>query len=363
MKDIISVLTDPEMVREFNTEARKRALHVGTVPPFYFVISGYGSCEEISKIFYSLESKDSNCRLIAKSYRVKSLTQTTQETWKIKFGIVDISYNFMDEHIRIELVCLDEQSVSDLIKQLGALVSSRPPCSRAMVLVNTQCGMELHSIGTIDSPLSRTNYGKQTLDDYDHIISCLSSKDPCGHFILLTGPPGTGKSYIIRALATQTDALFVLVPASLAGSLTGPTIMPVLIENKVEGKPIILIIEDSDACISKEARHTNPDGLADILNLGDGLFGQLVDVRIVATSNADRFNLDPAITRPGRMCRHLCLENLKKAEAEKAFKEITGQSGLDRIKSNMTLAEIYRLARLDGWEPDNTKPFRAGDYR
>lgn len=326
-------------------------------PIYKFTGCGYGSCDDVADTVQKMPGS----RLIGND-RIVTESQVC-DVWAIPDGVLLVRYGPDEGHVYAVASGFDRAAAETIIEAISSQLKLRPPSSRAMVVVNTMRGMELHSIGTIDTPLVRLNYSSGTLADYDHIVSCLSSRNPCGRLGLLTGPPGTGKSYLIRAIATEVEALFVLIPASLAGSLSGPEIMPVLIQNKVKGTPIVLVIEDADTCLSKDARSANPDGLADILNLGDGLFGQLIDVRVIATSNSERIDLDPAITRPGRMCRHLSAASLERSEATAAFEAIAERLPKKPFLCGATLAEIYRLARLDGWEPDRSEPYRAGDYR
>jgi ATP-dependent 26S proteasome regulatory subunit len=117
----------------------------------------------------------------------------------------------------------------------------------------------------------------------------------------------------------------------------------------------VLFIEDADMCITQSARSSNPGGLSDILNLGDGLFGELADIRILVTSNADKMNLDPAIVRPGRMCHHVAVDRLTRDEARATFLSITGEEApadLWKASDKISLAEVYRRARDKGWVPD-----------
>lgn len=239
-------------------------------------------------------------------------------------------------------------------------------------VIKAPTGLTLHKVGKIQSEFSPDNYSEQVVADYSHISQCMRSKDPCGRLIMLAGPPGTGKSYLVRSLINDINATFVLVGASLVGEISGPEILPVLLQasdsdgspvsesETKETRPVVLILEDADGALIKRELG-NVDRISDVLNLGDGLLGELVDVRIIATTNADKIDLDPAIIRPGRMCRHTEFEALTSITARNLFKKLTGNTP-PVINAPRTLAEVYRMARQDGWVPPGKKE-HFGDYR
>lgn len=95
--------------------------------------------------------------------------------------------------------------------------------------------------------------------------------------------------------------------------------------------------------------HARRARLADILNLGDGIPGELADIRIVATINAKRIDIDPAILRPGRLCLHVSFAKLNREKALAIYSRLTHGKELPSGSENATLAEVYRMARDDGW--------------
>jgi SpoVK/Ycf46/Vps4 family AAA+-type ATPase len=126
--------------------------------------------------------------------------------------------------------------------------------------------------------------------------------------------------------------------------------------------PIILVLEDADRCLVTRAGE-NMSLIQSLLNLGDGILGSLLDVRIVATTNADELNLDKAITRPGRLSKMLDVNSLDPLTAQQIFRrllpdakfpvEINGSTNPKDFK--VTLAEVYSLARQNGWKASPRK--------
>jgi ATP-dependent 26S proteasome regulatory subunit len=187
----------------------------------------------------------------------------------------------------------------------------------------------------------------------------MSGLNPCGRLVVMDGPPGTGKSYAIRALAKAVDATFVAVAPSLVGSLSGPDLVPVLLQQKRQGRPVVLVMEDADHALAVRTRG-DLHQLSELLNIGDGLLGDLVDLRIVATTNAERDDLDPAVVRPGRLCRRVSMGYLPPDLYEKVYKRLTGKRWRKLVPTKHTLADVYRVARDEGWRPAAKPP--TGQY-
>ena len=228
-----------------------------------------------------------------------------------------------------------------------------PTTSRIYTLVSDGEGYNIRNIGKTETDMEPGNYAPEAVERYHHVVECLASSKPCGRFCLFDGPPGTGKSYLIRSLISTLDAVFVLIPTSMIGSLSGPALLPTFLTLHARKKPIVLVLEDADmALVSRRANRGNPAALAEVLNLGDGLIGEMLDLRIIATTNAERIELDPAITRPGRMCTHLTLGELPASHLADIYNRLAeSNQGVDAVQKAhaKTLAEVYRLARDTTW--------------
>ena len=214
----------------------------------------------------------------------------------------------------------------------------------------------VNQTGTAGIPLERGNYSDVVLDGYDFIVSEMNTDSPTGRLTVLSGSPGTGKTYIVRSLLRESkDATFVLISPHLVKELGDPEILPCLtaLKEDVTG-PMVLILEDADQCLAPR-QAGNMSTVQALLNLGDGILGSILDMRILATTNAKTGDFDEAVRRPGRLSRHLevGLLNAKTANAvvERLLADVQPSNPVERFSSDTSLAEAYARARAAGWKP------------
>lgn len=136
--------------------------------------------------------------------------------------------------------------------------------------------------------------------------------------VLLFGPPGTGKTMLVKAVANNTHASFIRVVGSefvqkYLGE--GPRMVRDVFRLARENSPAIIFIDEIDAIATKRFdAQTGADRevqriLLELLNQMDG-FDQAENVKVImATNRAD--TLDPALMRPGRLDRKIEFPNLR----------------------------------------------------
>jgi 26S proteasome regulatory subunit T2 len=135
-------------------------------------------------------------------------------------------------------------------------------------------------------------------------------KPPKG--VILYGVPGTGKTLLAKAVASETSATFLRVVGSeliqkYLGD--GPKLVREMFRTAGENAPAIIFIDEIDAVATK--RYDTTSGgekeiqrtMLELLNQLDG-FDDRGDIKVImATNRID--SLDPAMIRPGRIDRKI----------------------------------------------------------
>jgi hypothetical protein len=264
------------------------------------------------------------------------------------FGVVSFSV----DNFFIGTALADAELAAKVAQWVAEYTTRTEPKGRVYVVVTTQNGPEFKAIGIGGEPLERRNYTPQVLTGYDRAISDLNSDKPRGRIAIFSGAPGTGKTFLTRALLNDVvGGTCVIVPPAMVPQLTGPNFMPALLEfaanNQTEEKKgrLIFIIEDADECLAARMAD-NMTSVATLLNLGDGIVGRLLDVRIVATTNADHTDIDKAILRPGRLSVSVEVGQLEYCQAQEVYAALAPGRGYLREngKGRYSLAEIYQEA-------------------
>jgi hypothetical protein len=195
------------------------------------------------------------------------------------------------------------------------------------------------------------NYAATTRRELEAAMSDLDTLAGRGRVLLWHGPPGTGKTFAVRALAREHRSIATIdciVEPELFFS-KGAHYLTQLMEEEDDPEDQrwhVLIVEDADELISADAKLRSGQGLSRLLNLADGLFGQAIRVLVVVTTNEPMTSFHPAIVRPGR-CGSLV--SFQKFAVDEAQEWLHRAGSREPVSGPATLAELY--ARIAGAAP------------
>lgn len=232
------------------------------------------------------------------------------------------------------------------------------------VLTAGDYGLDITSIGYNDLSLEESNYTQSVLHDVNYVLNEFSKPEPFGRLAIFHGKPGTGKTYLCKAIFNDTrlaNTKIVYTSPETLVKYSADQIIDLLINYdgggyyKNDDGPILLFIEDADALLSQRGPD-NRENISSMLNLSDGLIGHMLDIRILATTNMSTIELDKAIERKGRLCKLVKIDSLESEQANKVYQRISGKTD-SPFDSSVVLADIYARAMgvVDDTNQDKNK--------
>lgn len=251
--------------------------------------------------------------------------------------------------VTYELNTVSNEEIEDFRKLSKHRLTSKS--NDVHMVAQTTRGWSITRIGEGGVPFISDNYMPEIRESFDRIGKVFSEKNPAGRLVILHGPPGSGKTFFIRGLMEKMENVkCLLVPARLAVQMEDPTFISTLIEeleldsDDTENKiPLLLIVEDADQILTtREAGDTG--AISSLLNLADGIFGSLLDVRILATTNAPILEIDDALLRPGRLLEQVSISELNAMQANVVYTRLTNQDGPYTMDDKILLSEVYAEA-------------------
>ena len=144
--------------------------------------------------------------------------------------------------------------------------------------------------------------------------------------ILFYGVPGGGKTSLIRHLVGKIGKKFIFIDPNLIDSCSNS----MLIEFLAENKDSIIVLEDCEKLLRERSEGNSTIGT--LLNLTDGIIGELLNIKFICTFNCPLVEIDKAILRKGRLSLKYEFKELSLEKSKLICPEAT---------KPMTLADLY----------------------
>jgi hypothetical protein len=211
------------------------------------------------------------------------------------------------------------------------------------------------------------NYNSEVREKLDHMMTEFKPSHG-GQLVIWEGPPGTGKTYSLRALTEAwkewADFHYISDPEEFFGSAAYMFHVLLKGENnfyydpyedeefsrKKEPKWNVLILEDCGELLSADAKVRTGQAVSRLLNVVDGLIGQGLNILVLVTTNEPVKKFDPAIMRPGRCAMTIDYKPLNNDEIKEWF-DAKGMKIPRDVGTSATVAELY--GAVEGYEANN----------
>jgi hypothetical protein len=222
------------------------------------------------------------------------------------------------------------------------------------LIVKGYDGLELKPMEVKKSKLDLSLFYEDDFIEVDTIMRKRLNKNDDKGIVLLHGLPGTGKTTYLRYLIGKIKKRVMFLSPNLAGSLTDPTFIQLLIDNP----NTVIIIEDAENIIM-DRKINGGNAVSNLLNISDGLLADFLNVQIICTFNSSLTMVDNALMRKGRL---IAKYEFGKLSVDKAQVLSSHFGYTQSVTQSMTIAEI-RNQQESTFTPEQRPVigFRNGD--
>jgi hypothetical protein len=312
--------------------------HFNTIP--HFVNEIKIDCKRAVKWFYDTYRSEIRDLHYFKRYFNGSKKAELDDIFYILYDDLIVDFDTNCSTVRFLFRKTDTAKVDSIINRIKKFrerkLKRKPEIS---LLVNTSLGIGTTSLQITKPKLNIAhNYNDDFKVIHETIIRRLSKKNDKG-LVLLHGKPGTGKTSYIRYLISTLKKSVIFLPPNMAGAITNPNLISILIENP----NCIFVIEDAENIVVDREKDGNSPVSA-LLNISDGLLSDCLNIQIICSFNTDISKIDSALMRKGRL---IAKYEFKELEVEKA-KTLSEKLGFNtNFNSPMTLTAIYNQMDTD----------------
>lgn len=162
---------------------------------------------------------------------------------------------------------------------------------------------------------------------YDKMCEILAD-DTRPDLMLFYGEPGTGKTSLIKHLIKKyINKNFIFIDGGLLGSIPQEKLMSYFLDNW----DTVFILEDCEKILKDRSSGYNPV-MPVLLNITDGIIGDVLKTKFICTFNDSLSKVDRALLRKGRLSLKYEFKKLSKDKVKNI---------LPSENKDMTLADIY----------------------
>ena len=178
---------------------------------------------------------------------------------------------------------------------------------------------------------------------YAEVFMQLRTRPPRG--IILFGPPGTGKTMLVKAVANESEANFISIKGpELLSKWVGESERAVreIFRKAKQAAPCIIFLDEIDSIAPVRGMgydsHVTERVVSQLLTEMDGL-EELKDVIVIAATNRPDM-VDPALLRPGRLDRLIYIQPPDRETRQRIFEvHLRGKP----IGGDIAIEELARI--------------------
>ena len=193
-------------------------------------------------------------------------------------------------------------------------------------------------------PRTEIDIDKNYNDDIPYEEMCDIIEEENSSLMIFYGEPGTGKSSLIKHFISNYESKdFIFMDGDLLYNASKEKLMTYFLECQ----DTIFILEDCEKALMDREHHFNPV-MSILLNLTDGIIGDVLNIKLICTFNTSLNNIDQALLRKGRLSLKYEFKKLAKEKCRKIANDET-------INEDMTLADLYNKDKENDFSKKNKK--------
>ena len=182
------------------------------------------------------------------------------------------------------------------------------------------------------------NYRPEVMEHAKALVEELKTAEH--GLVLIHGPVGTGKSYLIRSLLTEIRQARVGVVCSPPLRFLEQAGMLNEVATTMERS--LIVLEDLGDVLETDASSRYTDVFSNLLNMTEGLLSLLANSVVLLSFNFELTKISPAVRRPGRCIGEIEVGFLTTTQAEQILGYAIPPA---QKKDDYTLAEVYEMKR------------------